>query len=239
MRLRLVMALALSLGSLPTVINAQANGDLVSSLERLAAQGNGEATYHLGMMYHTGSGVPEDHSKAFAAFQKAAALGDPLAAYKVGCYFAGQGEGVVEDDLTNALKYKLVAAEAGYALAQQDVAAIYARSGDMQAALKWLERSAAQGWEGGLASLAAVYNGAPGVERDPAKVAGYFRLFLARVKSVPKQSDWLSTFEKTLTPEEEMRAAEIVRTYRPQPTELTLKALSGQRAAVALVSRER
>jgi uncharacterized protein len=67
-------------------------------LERLASAGNGEAAYHLGMLAHTGIGMPRDVKKAFAWFTKAAAAGDPLGAYKVGCFYAGQGEGVVADD---------------------------------------------------------------------------------------------------------------------------------------------
>lgn len=239
MRLRLVFALALSFGALPAVLNAQAKGDLVPRLEQLAAQDNGEALYHLGMMSHLGSGVPRDYAQAFAAFEKAAALGDPLAAYKVGCHFAGQGGGVMEDDPARALQFKLIAAEAGYALAQQDVAAMYARSGDMQNALKWFDQSAAQGWEGGLAGLATLYNVASGIDRDPAKTAGYFGLYLSQVEGNPRQREWLTTFTKTLTAEERSRAAEIMRTFRPRPTELTLKALSGQEAAAALVARQR
>lgn len=227
---------AVLLATLSAPACAQADqSDLIGSLERLADKGNAEALYHLGMAYHTGSGVPEDHAKALAAFRKAA-LGDPLAAYKLGCYFDGQGEGLVEPDPAQALKYKLVAAQAGYALAQQDVSALYAQNGDITTALSWLERSAAQGWSGGLMTLASVYNGAPGVTRDAAKTDAYFRLFLAREDASDEQRAWLENFEKKLSPDERRRAAEIVRIYQPAPSALTIKALSGQRAAQALIN---
>lgn len=229
------MFLALSAAMLP--VPAGAETPLVQSLERLAGQGNAEALYHLGMMYHLGSGLPQDHAKAFATFQQSAELGDPLGAYKLGCYFDGQGEGVVERDPARALQYKLLAARAGYSLAQQDVAALYGRSGDLKAALSWLERSAAQGWSGALAGLAGIHNGAPGIESDPAKVAGYFRLFLARTEASEPQRAWLSTFEKRMTAEQRAAADEMVRTYREQPSSLTLKALAGERAALALIAR--
>ena len=238
-KLQSALAAALVLTMSPASAAAPTSDGLVNSLERLAAEKNAEAIYHLGMMYHTGSGLPMDHAKAFAAFQRAAALGDPLAAYKLGCYYDGQGEGVVEDDADKALTYKLIAAEAGYALAQQDVAGLYARSGKMETAVQWMEQAAAQGWQGGLAGLASVYNGAPGVERNPAKTAGYFRLFLARTNASQRQRDWLSDFEKALTPAERARADQIVSGFEPAPTALTIKALSGQRAALALVSRTR
>ena len=208
---------------------------LIPSLEKLAEAGNAEAIYHLGMAYQTGSGVAEDPAKALDAFRKAAALGDPLASYKLGCYYDGQGAGLVEPDSKLALEYKLVAAKAGYALAQQDVGVLYARSGDVPAGLNWVAQSAAQGWSGGLMTLASVYNGAPGVEPDPAKTAAYFRLFLARSEASDKQAQWLKAFEARLSPDERKRAEEIVSGYRAAPTQLTLKALSGQRAAQALV----
>lgn len=219
----------------PACGNAQPS--LIPALERLAKAGNAEAMYHLGMAYHTGAGVTQDRTQALDLFRRAAALGDPLASYKLGCYFDGQGEGLVADDAAQALKYKLVAAQAGYALAQQDVGALYARGGDVPSGLSWLEKSAAQGWSSGLMILASVYNGAEGVQRDPAKTAAYFRLFLARSEPAEKQQEWLSSFELQMSPEERKRAEEIVRNYRPAPTSLTVKALSGQRAAQALAER--
>jgi TPR repeat protein len=214
--------------------NAQ-DTDLIRSLERLAKANNAEAIYHLGMAYQTGSGITEDHAKAFDAFRKAAALGDPLASYKVGCYYAGQGEGLVPFDAKLALQYKLVAAKAGYALAEQDVGVLYAERAEIPAGLTWLEKSAAQGWSGGLMTLASVYNGAAGITPDAAKTAAYFRLFLARSHANAKQTEWLNNFEKQLSPGEKKRAEDIVRSYHAAPTSLTLKGLSGQRAAQALI----
>lgn len=217
--------------------NAREAG-LIASLERLARAGNAEAIYHLGMAYQTGSGVPEDHAKALEAFRKAAEAGDPLGSYKFGCYYEGQGGDLIRTDLKLALKYKLVAAKAGYALAQQDVGILYAQSGDPATGLDWLERSAAQGWSGGLMTLASVYNGAPGVTPDAAKTAAYFRLFLARITATDQQVQWLKAFEDRLSPADRKRTNGIVGNYHPAPTALTLKALSGQRAAQALVEAD-
>jgi hypothetical protein len=75
------------------------------------------------------------------------------------------------------------------------------------------------------------------VTRDPAKVAAYFRLSLARTDPSRKQTEWLADFERKMSAEDRSRAERIVRDYHAAPTDLTVKGLSGQRAAQALVAR--
>jgi TPR repeat protein len=234
---KLLGACVLVLLSVSACGNAQPTGDLIPSLQRLAAANNPEAIYHLGMAYQTGTGLPKDPRKALDAFRRAASLGDVLAAYKVGCYYDGQGGDLLKPDLELALRYKLVAANAGYALAQQDVASLYARKNDISAALAWLDKATSQGWSGALATSASVYNGAPGVPPDKAKTAAYFQLFLDRTDASKDQRAWLAKFEQQMSPEERQRALQIVQSYRATPTPLTIKALSGQRAALELISR--
>jgi len=211
---------------------------LTDALAKLAAAGNAEALYHLGMAWQVGVGVAQDHVRALDAFRRAAALGDPLAAYKLGCYYDGQDEGLVAPDPREALRFKLIAARAGYALAQHDVGIHYLRRGDGAAALPWLALAAAQGPADALNTYAAAYNVGPGIARDPAKTAAYFRLAMARSEPSAKQRDWLAAFVATLSPAQRVEADRIVRSYRPAPTALTLKALSGQRAAEELVRKK-
>jgi TPR repeat protein len=224
--------------ALPSCGNAQAASDLIPALERLAGQDNAEAIYHLGMAYQTGAGVSEKPAKALEAFRRAAALGDVLASYKLGCFYDGQGGNLVQGDPEIALRHKLVAAEAGYALAQQDVAALYAAQGDLAAAVDWLEKAMLQGWPDALATYASIHNGAEGISTDPVKTAAYFRIFLDRTDASDEQSGWLAEFEQRMTPEQRQQAREIVRSYRAAPTPLTIKALSGQRAAAELISEQ-
>ena len=212
------------------------NMTLIPALERLAEAGNAEAIYHIGMAYQTGSGVTEDHVKALAAFRKAEAMGDPLASYKLGCYYGGQGASLVAYDSALALKYKLVAAEAGYSLAQHEVGVHYARIGDLPAARIWLERSAAQGFVPSLILLSALYNGAPAIQPDPVRSMAYFRLALAGKELDAKQTEWLKTLEARLSPADRQRADDLVRDYHAVSTPLTVKARAGQRAAQALVN---
>lgn len=216
---------------------AQSGGDLNSRLEQLAERGNGEAQYHLGMIYWTGEGVAKDAGKAIAYFEQAAASGDPLGAYKMGCLYDGQDK-VFDRDAARALKFKLVAAEAGYALAQQDVAALYAEQKNFGTALQWLERAAKQGTAGALMSYASIHNGAPGIAPDPAITAAYFQLFLDRGEATDEQRSWLKSFEAKLTQAQRDKARRLVDAYRPAPTPLTLKALSGVEAAQALVDEK-
>ena len=204
------------------------------ALEDLAAEQNPKALYHLGMMYLTGTDVAQDQRRAVTYFKRAHDLGDPLSSYKLGCFFDGQYE-LHEVDLDRALALKLIAARAGYALAQQDVARLYANRGQTEIALEWLKRAADQGTSDALATYASVYNGAAGVEKDPVKTAAYFRLYLQRTEPSEKQIAWLETFEDKLTPEQKEQVSTIVRTYRSRPTELTLEALSGLDAADLLV----
>ena len=116
-----------------------------NAMVALANKGDAEAQYHVGMMYNNGIGTQRDIRQAFEWFQKSTASNDPLGAYKLGCYYDGQGEGVVANDKNEALKYKLIAAKAGYSLAQHDVALLYARQENFEEAMKWWKLAGDQG----------------------------------------------------------------------------------------------
>lgn len=149
--IRHAVAFALLSASAPL---CAAEPQIAQKLTVLSNTGRGEASYYLGMLHHLGmDGVTKDTRKAFELFKLSADRGDPLGAYKYGCYFDGQGEGVVKYDSKLALRYKLVAAEAGYALAQQDVAAHLFAAGDKLGSVKWLEKAAAQGSPTALMAL--------------------------------------------------------------------------------------
>lgn len=191
----------------------------------LAKKGDAEAQYHVGMMYNNGIGTQQDRGQAFEWFQKSAALNHPLGAYKLGCYYDGQGEGIVASDADQALKYKLVAAEAGYALAQHDVANIYDRRGDSEQALKWWKMAGDQGYPRALFSLFRAYSEGKGAPQDLSLSYAYFKLSdMAPRKKVDEMATFLSTAE--------LKAAEkMVAEWKPQVTTLTLKAKKGLSAA--------
>jgi TPR repeat protein len=196
-----------------------------NAMVALANKGDAEAQYHVGMMYNNGIGTRQDIGQAFAWFQKSAASNDPLGAYKLGCYYDGQGAGIVASDSEEALKYKLVAAKAGYALAQQDVANLYDKRGNSEEALKWRKMAGDQGYPAALYSLSRSYSAGKGTPRDLSLSYAYFKLSkLAPRKNVNEMASMLSK------PELE-NAEKFVSEWKPQPTALTLKAMRGITAA--------
>lgn len=210
--------------------------ELVAGLRTKVSQGNVEAAYHLGMMRHLGIGGLKDEKAAFGLFKQAAEGGDPLAAYKLGDYYARTDNGQVTPDKAEALRLKTIAAEAGYSLAQHDVARMHFEAGDMDAALEWLLRAAQQGNADALRALASLYNSSA-IDKDLARTFAYYSLFLKRLaKPTEAQTKFLADLTARMTEEDHQRGAKIVADWKTEPSELTKKAQSGLRAAEALVA---
>jgi len=86
----------------------------------LAAQGDASAQYNLGVMYHSGQGVPQNYAEAAKWYRKAAEQGSARAQFNLGVkYSNGQG---VPQDYAEAAKWYRKAALQGYADAQFNVA---------------------------------------------------------------------------------------------------------------------
>ena len=216
--------------SMPACAN---EADTFKAMVALADKGDAEAQYHVGMMYNNGIGTQRDTKQAFAWFQKATASNDPLGAYKLGCYYDGQGEGVVASDATEALKYKLVAAKAGYALAQHDVALHYDRQQNPEEAAKWWKTAGDQGNQQALYSLSGSYFQGKGVPKDISLAYAYYKLS----KLVPR--DKVNGMAGILSKPELEKAEKLVSEWKPQPTALTLKALRGVQAAEDLLKNKK
>ena len=209
---------------------ANANeADTFNAMVALANKGDAEAQYHVGMMYNNGIGTQKDPRQAFEWFQKSAASNDPLGAYKLGCYYDGQGAGIVAADSNEALKYKLVSAKAGYALAQHDVAILYDRQGNSEEALKWWKMAGDQGFPDALYSLSGSYSAGKGAPKDLSLSYAYFKLS----KVAPKKN--VNEMAAMLSKPELEKAEKLVSEWKPQPTALTLKAMRGIRAAEELL----
>ena len=205
------------------------DADSFRAMVTLADKGNAEAQYHVGMMHNNGIGTKQDPRQAFGWFQKSTASGDPLGAYKLGCYYDGQGAGIVTPDTNEALKYKLVSAKAGYALAQHDVAILYDRQGNSEEALKWWKMAGDQGFPMALFSLSMAYSAGKAAPRDLSLSYAYFKLSkVAPAKNVNEMA-------ATLTKPELTKAEKLVSEWSPQPTALTRKAMSGVSAADELL----
>lgn len=213
---------------------AKANdADTLKAMIALADKGDAEAQYHVGMMYNNGIGTQRDLKQALVWFQKSAAGNDPLGAYKLGCYYDGQAGDVLKTDAAEALKYKLVAAKAGYSLAQHDVAGLYARQDNPDEAIKWLKQASDQGYPPALYQLSGSYFQGKGTPKDLSLAYAYYKLS----KQVP--ADKVKGMAGILSKSELEQAEKLVSAWKPQPTPLTLKAKDGFGAAEEHLKKNR
>ena len=206
---------------------------LFEQLLELAKAENPEAQYYVGMMFNNGIGVGRDPEKAFDWFLKSSAGGDPLGAYKVGCYYAGQF-GVVTINHDKALEYKLVAAEAGYSLAQSDVAVTYGSRGNLEDAVRWWTVSAHQGHSQSLWNLSIMYYRGKIVPRDMAAAYAYLELS-ARAAGIAEseiRETMIEQFSSELSAAELDEAREIISDWKALPTPRTLRVDEGLQAAL-------
>jgi uncharacterized protein len=205
------------------------NEALFGKLAVRAGAGSAEAEYNLGMLYNNGIGTPQNPRLAFQWFERAANAGDPLGSYKVGCYYAGQFQDVVPADSQRALANKLVAAKAGYMLAQHDVAIAYTELGDFKEAAKWWQIAAEQGDVTALVVLSNGYKQGAGVPISLAKSYEYM-LVASRLVSGSQASGikpQLDEQRKTIDVDAATRAEKAAAGWTAQPTALTLRAREG------------
>jgi uncharacterized protein len=207
----------------------------------LANKGDAEAQYHVGMMYNNGIGTPQDPKQAFGWFEKSAAANDPLGAFKLGCYYAGQFAGVAKTDDDAALKYKLVAAKAGYSLAQHDVAAHYARLGNFEEAVKWLKLASDQGYASSLWGLSSSYHDGKGVPQDLSQAYAYFSLamIMSGAEATDKSKAMLNEMSARMSDAEMEKAQQLIVDWKAQPTALTIKAKNGIAEAEYYLARKK
>lgn len=228
----------LSLCVLPLSACADASdADTLRKLTALAEQGSAAAQYNVGMFHNNGIGTAKDPRTAFRWFEQAAAGGDALGHYKVGCYYSGQFPGAVEVDEAKALTAKTVAAEAGYSLAQGDVGNSHAQKGDWPQAVKWWTAAADQGYAQAAYHLANAYQRAQGVPNDPVKALTNMLIVerLTPEPMRPRLAPSLEAIRGTLSPEQLTQAESAAAAWRANPSPLTLRASRGMREARELV----
>ena len=207
----------------------------------LARVGNAEAQYHVGMMFNNGiHGAPMDPKQALEWFKKSAAGNDPLGAYKLGCYYAGQFPGTVSADAAKALEYKLAAARAGYALAQHDVAVIFHQAGNFVESGNWWRLAADQGLAPSAYNLATWHHEGKAGSRSPSMAYAYFKLsqLITRGHLTAKAQEGLDTMAKDMTSEEIESAQKFVAQWVPRPTEITLNARRASERIASLLKAQ-
>ena len=112
------------------------------------------------------------------AEQRAKAVaGDPVARFKMAGFYA-RGEGVAQD-LVEAAKWLTLAAEQGYAPAQNNLAVCYSTGAgvpkDQAKAIEWIRKSAEQGYARAQCYLGLSYAKGEGVPRDQTQALDWFR----------------------------------------------------------------
>ena len=214
------------------------HAELFRQVSELAEKGDAQAQYNLGMMLNNGIGTAKNPSLALQWFEKSAQAGDPLAAYKAGCYYSGQFKDTVAVDSEKSLQYKLVAAEAGYSLAQHDVANVYAQRNQFSTAIKWWEAAAKQGYPLSLYNLSVTYKEGKFVPRDNVRAYAYFKLakVISEEKISEKAQTSLDEVKRSMTQTEFEQAEKMVSTWKAEPSALTQRAQSGLNEARQLVS---
>ena len=202
---------------------------LISALEDKAQNKNGEASYHLGMLYNNGVGVEKSPATALSWFETAAKYDDPLGHYKLGCYYAGQF-GQVEGLTLNpeeALKHKMIAAEAGYSLAQYDVGAAMFRQGKVEESLKWTHRAAEQGYPNALSALAALYQQEGAPQYSDQKAYQALLKIQSMVPANPQLDNAIETIGAKLEASTRTELKNELADWQPKPTELSQLAAAG------------
>ncbi|MCP5380969.1 MAG: sel1 repeat family protein [Kordiimonadaceae bacterium] len=221
---------------LPTFALAQDYKPLFNKLSEMASEGDGEAQYHLGMLYNNGIGTSKDIDKAYYWFKKSTEANDPLGAYKLGCYFAGQAGDVVEYDAKKALKYKLIAADAGYSYAQHDVALYYLQYGENDKAIEYITKSAHQGFRNAFEVLANLNYEGTIIPKNLLQAHSYILLSMMAGDGRPSQQAvaFMKIIEQELTQAQINKSIENADKWQIEMSPLTLTAKLGLRRSYRL-----
>jgi len=141
---------------------------LLQQIEALAADGEAEAQYEIGLYYLDGNGVGQDYRMAREWFLLAAEQEDVFAQELLGdIYRDGLG---VQRDYRVAIEWYRRAAEQWLATAQYKLGLLYLEgtgvSPDYREAYRWLKSAAAQGYSDAQVRLGDMYTQGIGVEID-------------------------------------------------------------------------
>ena len=145
-----------------------------------------EAMNRMGILYATGSGVPQDYVAALAWYQRAAEKGSTKAMNNIATiYFHGLG---VPQSYEESVKWLRLAVKQGDAAAQNKLGSLYdAGLGvpkSAQDSFELFSLAAAQGYAPGMANLGRAYADGRGVQRD--EIHGYALISAALKLGVPR-----------------------------------------------------
>ena len=128
-----------------------------------AAQVNAHFKYEVGMRYVLGEGITRDYKKGMALIQTGAQDGDPGCQRVLGMAYLGLDEDAasagIQKDIPKAAQWIKKSAENGDSVGQYILASMYIRGDGFEKSseegLKWLRKSADQGFEAAIKDLKA------------------------------------------------------------------------------------
>jgi len=202
---------------------------IFQELKVVAENGSPEAQYHLGMLYNNGLGTEKNAEAALKWFKKSAEGGDPLGHYKLGCYYSGQAGNLLPIDENKALEHKLVAAQAGYTLAQDEVAGIYYQRGEYDKAVYWWEQGVYQGDPYSFYKLFSMYYEGKVIPKNIEKSYWLIKIIEKNSDNQEKEKiqPKITDLETQLTTEQISKLNTEIAAWKSERSELTIKAKSG------------
>src|SRR5262249_50324135 len=143
-----------------TQIDVETQKEVFALFKTGADRGDKSSMAYLGLLYHTGFGVPQDYAKAREWFEKADDKGDASAQNIVGVLYAN-GQGVAQD-YDKAREWFEKGADKGNADAMFDLGILYTKGGqglaqDYAKAREWFEKAADRSHTVAMTNLGALY----------------------------------------------------------------------------------
>ena len=139
-------------------------------LERGAELGNFHAQCDLGGIHYDAG----EYEVAREWFEKSAAQGHPIAEANLGVYYE-KGHGV-ERNIPKAVEFLLRAAKKGCGDAQNNYGLLLSKEmHEHEEAMKWLEKSAAQGYAEAMCNIGTLYHDGKGVPRNLLKAREWWK----------------------------------------------------------------
>jgi len=115
------------------------NTTSLTTLQRIAEQGNANAQFTLGQKYEQGDGVPKNDQQAIKWYRKAAEQDDCDAQFSLARLYE-EGTKTIPQSYQQAITWYKKAAEQGDPEAMQRIAHVYEKMDDAQNAIYWYEQ---------------------------------------------------------------------------------------------------
>jgi len=166
-------------------LTSTSNEETVKKLNKLVDVGDAEAMTNMGAYYAYGDyGLPQDYTRAFELYQRAAELGYAPAHNNIGaCYNNGES---VEVDKKKAIHYYELAAIAGCAAARYALGNMDLRAGNINRAIKHYMIAVGGGHSDSLHKIQQLYSNGQATKEDYTKALQTYQEYLGEIKSAQR-----------------------------------------------------